>query len=347
MMTGGRESVPFVSVIVPMRNEERHIERCLRSLLAQDYPSDRFEVLVVEGGSTDRSRALAGTFVGHSSPEVRLLDNPAQLTACALNIGLGAARGELIARVDAHASVPPDFLSRSVAALEASGADVVGGPISTVGDGLSGGAIALAMSSPFGVGDAVFRYSQQERWTDTVAFATYRRGLFDRLGLFAEDIDRGEDCEFHYRLGEAGGRILLTPAIRSTYYSRCSFPQVFRQYFSYGQGKVEVLRRHPGRARLRQLVPAAFVTALLASAAVAPRGGAWSFPLLAVGGAYVTASLAASTAVAARRGWRYVPLLPVAFACLHVGYGLGFLTGLAGLILGRSAARPRAVEVPG
>lgn len=347
MMAEGGESVPFVSVIVPMRNEERHIEGCLRSLLAQDYPPHRFEVLVVDGGSTDHSRALAETFVGHSSPEVRLLDNPARTTACGLNIGLRAARGELIARVDAHASVSPDFLSQSVAALEASGADVVGGPISTVGDGLTGGAIALAISSPFGVGDAVFRYSQQEQWTDTVAFGTYRRGVFERLGLFAEDIDRGEDCEFHYRLGEAGGRILLTPAIGSTYYSRSSLPEVFRQYFSYGQGKVGVLRRHPGQARLRQLVPAAFVSTLLASAAVAPRGGACALPLLAVSGAYVAASLAASTMVAARQGWRYLPLLPLAFACLHVGYGLGFLTGLAGLIRGRSAARPRAVEVSG
>jgi succinoglycan biosynthesis protein ExoA len=347
MMAGGGESVPFVSVIVPMRNEERYIEGCLRSLLAQNYPSDRFEVLVVDGGSADHSRALAENFVGPSSPEVRLLDNPARTTARGLNTGLGAARGEFIARVDAHASVRPDFLSQSVAALEASGADVVGGPISTVGNGLTGGAIALAMSSPFGVGDAVFRYGQQEQWTDTVAFATYRRGLFDRLGLFADDIDRGEDDEFHYRLGEAGGRILLRPAIGSTYYARSSFPEVFSQYFSYGQAKVEVLRRHPGRARLRQLVPAAFVSTLLASAVVAPRGGAWALPLLAVSGAYATASLAASTMVAARRGWRYLPLLPLAFACLHVGYGLGFLTALAGLIFGRSAVRARAAEVSG
>jgi len=347
MMTGGRESVPFVSVIVPMRNEERHIEGCLRSLLVQDYPSHRFEVLVVDGGSTDHSRALAEAFVEHSSPEVRLLDNPARTTACGLNIGLGAARGELIARVDAHARVALDFLSQSVAALEASGADVVGGPISTMGDGLTGGAIALAMSSPFGVGDAAFRYSQQEQWTDTVAFATYRRGVFERLGPFAEDIDCGEDDEFHYRLGEAGGRILLTPAIGSTYYSRSSFAGVFRQYFSYGQAKAKVLRRHPGQARLRQLVPAAFVAALLASAAVAPRGGACALPLLGVSGAYVTGSLAASTVLAARQGRRYLPLLPLAFACLHVGYGLGFLTGLGGLILGRAAARARAVGVSG
>jgi GT2 family glycosyltransferase len=275
---------------------------------------------------------------------VRLLDNPARATACGLNVGLRSARGEIIARVDGHAVVEPDFLSQSVAALESSGADAVGGPIRTVGCGLVGEAIALAMSSPFGVGDAAFRYSQEEQWTDTVPFAAYRRRLFERAGGFAEDIERGEDCEFHYRLREAGGRILLTPAIRSSYYSRSSLPGVFWQYFSYGRGKVEVLRRHPGQARVRQLVPGAFVTALGVSAVLASRGGRWRFPLLAVGGAYIGASLAASVSVAGRRGWRHLALLPLAFACLHVGYGVGFVTALVGLAAVRPRAPTRAAE---
>jgi succinoglycan biosynthesis protein ExoA len=331
-MTDGVERAPFVSVIVPMRNEERHIQECLSSLLAQDYPAGRFEVLVVDGQSNDRSRALAESFVGGDGGRVRLLDNPGRSTARGLNVGLRGARGEIVVRVDAHAVVEPDFLSQSVAALKVSGADVVGGPIRTVGRGLVGEAIAMAMSSPFGVGDAAFRHSEREQWTDTVPFAAYRRALFERAGPFAEDIERGEDCEFHYRLREAGGRILLTPAVRSIYYSRSSFPGAFRQYFAYGRGKVEVLRRHPGQARLRQLVPGAFVSVLGVSVVLASRGGRWPLPLLAVGGAYISASLTASVIVAARRGWRHLPLLPVAFACLHVGYGMGFLTALAAIV---------------
>lgn len=343
-MSEGGDRAPFVSIIVPMRNEERYIEACLSSLLAQDYPAGHFEVLVADGRSSDRSRALAESYAGGDSPQVRLLDNPKRTTASGLNVGLRAARGEIVVRVDAHAVVEPDFLSQSVTALEASGADAVGGPIRTVSRGLIGEAIALAMSSPFGVGDAAFRHSQREQWTDTVPFAAYRRGLFERAGLFAEDIERGEDDEFHYRLREDGGRILLTPAIRSTYYSRSSLPGVFWQYFSYGRGKVEVLRRHPSQARLRQLVPGLFVSALVGSAVFASRGGRCALPLVAVSGAYTGASLAASVSVAARRGWRHLPLLPLAFACLHVGYGIGFLTALVGLLVGRRPAGRRAVE---
>ncbi|MDP3767191.1 MAG: glycosyltransferase family 2 protein, partial [Dehalococcoidia bacterium] len=213
-------SRPFVSVIVPMRNERRHIQRCLRSLAAQDYPRDRFEVIVVDGGSGDGSRELAEA-MREELANLRVMENRGRNTARGLNIGLAFARGEVIVRVDAHASVARDFLGQGVAALRRANADVVGGPIRTLGEGPAGEAVALAVSSPFGVGNAVFRYSEREQWTDTVAFPAYRRDVFDRVGPFAE-IDGGEDDEFHYRLRDAGGRILLTPQIRSTYYARRS-----------------------------------------------------------------------------------------------------------------------------
>ena len=189
-MTNG--TVPLVSVLVPMRNEERYIEACLRSLAGQDYPRDRFEVLVIDGASTDRSRNLAQQFAAAGEIDMRILDNRAQKTAPGLNIGLDAARGEVIVRVDAHAEVWPDFLSQSIATLRETDADAVGGPIESVAEGLVGEAIALAMSSPFGVGNAAFRYSQQAQYTDTVAFAAYRRDVFERIGGFAEDIDFGD-----------------------------------------------------------------------------------------------------------------------------------------------------------
>ncbi|MCJ7490895.1 MAG: glycosyltransferase family 2 protein [Dehalococcoidia bacterium] len=325
-MTNGTE--PLVSVLVPMRNEERYIEACLRSLAGQDYPHDRFEVLVIDGASTDRSRDLAQQFTLADDFDVRILDNPAQKTAPGLNVGLEAARGEVIVRVDAHAEVAPDFLSQSIAALRETDADAVGGPIESIAEGLVGEAIALAMSSPFGVGNAAFRYSQEPQYTDTVAFAAYRRDVFERIGGFAEDIDYGEDDEFNYRLGDAGGKIFLTPAIRSVYHTRSSLPALFRQYRAYGRAKVQVLRRHPAQARLRQFVPASFVGVLgglsLASPIVRPLRRA--LPL--VMGLYLLAALAASLRIASRHGWRYAPVLPLALACLHVSYGLGFLESL-------------------
>src|SRR3990172_5389670 len=248
--------------------------------------------MVVEGGSTDGSRELVEA-MREQLPNLRVLENRGKHTARGLNIGLAFAQGEVIARVDAHAAVAPDYLRENVAALRRTGPDVVGGPIETLGEGPAGEAVALAVSSRFGVGNAVFRYSRQEQWTDTVAFPAYRRDVFDRMGPFAE-IDGGEDDEFHYRLRDAGGRILLTPAIRSTYYARRSYWELTRQYFGYGQAKVGVLSRHPRRTRLRQLVPVTFVVALLASMIVAAFGGLLVVPLASLAGAYVVASLGAS-----------------------------------------------------
>lgn len=333
---------PVVSAIVPMRNERRYIERCLASLVAQEYPRDRFEVIVVDGGSTDGSRELVESMRGEI-PNLRIVENRGKHTARGLNLGLAFAQGDVIVRIDAHASVESDFLRESVAALQRSNADAVGGPIQTVGEGGAGEAVALALVSPFGVGNAVWRYSRREQWTDTVPFPAYRRDVFDRIGPFAE-IEGGEDDEFHYRLRDAGGRILLTPAIHSTYYARRSYWELARQYFVYGQAKVAVLSRHPRRTRVRQLVPSAFVLALFASAIISFFGGLLVLPLAALAGSYVAASLGASFVIARRRGWRHFARLPLAFGCMHFAYGLGFLSGLVRRGLGQPVATPREAE---
>ena len=185
------------------------------------------------------------------------------------------------------------------------------------------------MSSPFGVGNAAFRYSQEPQYTDTVAFAAYRRDVFERIGGFAEDIDFGEDDEFNYRLGDAGGKIFLTPKIRSVYHTRSSLPALFRQYRAYGRAKVAGPATPSRQARLRQFVPASFVGVLgglsLASpiAASPPaRPAARAVPLPR------SPSSPRPLRIASRHGWRYAPVLPLAFACLHVSYGLGFLESL-------------------
>jgi glycosyltransferase involved in cell wall biosynthesis len=322
-----------------MRNEERHIEACLRSLARQDYPRERFEVLVLDGASSDRSRDLVEEFAARGDLNLRLIDNPGRTTARGLNLGIAHAHGDIIARIDAHAAVAPDFLRQSVDALTTTDADGVGGPIESVGRGLIGEAIAIAMSSPFGVGNAHFRYSREAQYTDTVAFPAYRRQIFDRIGPFAEDVNYGEDDEFHYRLGDAGGRLLLTPKIRSTYYTRASLPDLFRQYLAYGRAKVEVLRRHPRQARLRQFVPAVFVTALLGLGVLSLVARPFRRLLVLVVAIYLLASSLASLRIASQRGWRYAPLLPLAFACLHTAYGLGFLGSLLRLLAGRSSAQ--------
>jgi GT2 family glycosyltransferase len=320
---------PFVSVVAPVRNEERYIERCLYAVARQDYSRDRIEVLVVDGRSDDRTREIVARFAAESTLDVRLIDNPARTAAAAMNIGLAEARGDVILRVDGHAALAPDYVRRAVAALDASNADCVGGVLENEGDTHVGRAIAAAMSSPFGVGGAKFRTGGGGP-VDTVAFGAYRRRVFEILGKFREDIGAGEDDEFNYRLRDAGGVILLVPEMRATYTVRDSLPALWRQYFAYGRAKPEVLRLHPAQAQARQLAPPALVAALAGSGALAVFGRAGALKaMLAV---YAAFAAVASIALALKRRVRLLPLLPVVLACMHVAYGCGVFAGAASML---------------
>ena len=320
-----------------MRNEARYIERCLNALIAQDYPAECFEVLVADGLSTDASGELVNHFVrAHSN--FQLVKNPQRITPVAFNVGIRRAHGEIIAIVSAHAVVAPDYLSRCVAALQQTRADNVGGPMRAVSETYIGNAIVLATSSPFGVGGARFHYAETAGWVDTVYMGAYPRAVFDRIGLFDEELVRNQDDEFNFRLTRAGGKIWLDPQIKSVYYSRGTLRGLWKQYFEYGFWKVRVMQKHGRPASLRHLVPAFFVLALGVAfvGTLITKHWVW-FGLVAA--PYVVASLTASVLVAARRGWRYTPLLPFAFATMHVAYGVGFLAGLA-----RFGVRARASQ---
>src|SRR5438477_1691808 len=330
---------PFVSVLIPVRNEERYIERCLYAVATQDYPRERLEVIVIDGMSSDDTPQIVTRFGAESTIDLRLLCNPARRTAPGLNIGLAAARGDIIVRVDGHAAIAINFIRRSVDALLESGVDCVGGVIESEGDTYVGRSVALAMSSRFGIGGAAFR-TGGAGLVDTVAFGAYRRDVFDRIGGFAEDIDKGEDDEFNYRLLDHGGRILLAPDVRAAYTVRGDLRGLWRQYFGYGCAKVEVLRRHPARVRPRQLIPAAFVASLAAALLAMPSTG-WR-PLARLTAVYSLFVAVASVTLASRRSPRVLPVLPAVLACLHISYGLGFLSGIFGLV--QRIAFPRAAQ---
>jgi len=183
------------------------------------------------------------------------------------------------------------------------------------------------------VGDALFRYSQEEQYVDTLAFGAYRRDVFERVGLFDERLAGSEDDEFNYRLRRRGGKLFLTPAIRSFYYGRASLSDLWSQYFRYGFGKVRVVQKHPALVRLRHLIPGVFVVSLVITAALSPFNSLFALRFTLVLGSYALISLALSVRIAASEGWRYLPLLPLAFACLHAAYGTGFLVGLGHFLL--------------
>ncbi len=321
------EQKPLVSVVIPHRNDAAHVGSCLRALLAQDYPAERFEVIVADGDSTDGSLDILRDRAARN-PNVRLCRNPRRFTPFGLNEGIRQARGDVIVILGSHSEVPADFLAESLCALESSGADAAGGVIEAVGLDPFAEAVAAAVSSPYGVGNVAFRQADQEGFVDTVAFAAYRRGVFERIGLFDEELVRDQDDELNYRLRKHGGRIFLTPRIRTRYFTRASATGLWRQYFDYGLWKVRVLQKHPVTMQPRHFVPpvsvalggASLLTSLFDCRAL------WIAMPLAV--AYGVGVVLAAARAAARIGARQFLRLLVVFPILHFAYGTGFLIGL-------------------
>ena len=317
-------AMPMVSVLIPIRNEQRYIARCLDSILANDYPKNGLEILVIDGMSTDRSREIVQGYI-RSYPFIKLLENPKRIQASAMNIGVGEAGGEIIVRMDAHTDYVSDYIRQCVTILQTTDASNIGGVQRAVGTDYISDTIAIAMTLPFGIGNARFRYSDQEEWVDTVYLGAWYKKTLDALGGFNEEWVVNEDYELNYRLRQAGGKILLSPKICCHYYVRGSLKTLVHQYFRYGLWKVKTLVAHPDSLRWRHLVPPLFVLSLVVSSALIPVFWVASVMVL---GLYIITNLAVSFWTVRRRGWRYLPLLPFVFAILHVSWGVGFWVGL-------------------
>ena len=319
---------PLVSIILPVRNESAYLEHGLLAILQQDYPSNSLEILITDGMSTDNTRIIIHNIsVFHPNATIQILDNPGKIVPMGMNIALCRARGEIIIRVDGHTIIASDYVRQCVDGLQRTHADNVGGRMNAIGASPFGKAVALATSSPFGIGGGRFHYSDKEEWVDTVYMGAWPRRVFEKIGMFDEELVRDQDDEFNYRLRENGGRILLCPKIKSEYTVRSTPKALWKQYYQYGFWKVRVLQKHPHQMSLRQFVPPAFVLALLVSILVAffsvLRPVATIIPLL-----YILANLLASLYSASQRGWEYLFPLPIIYAILHVSYGCGFLVGL-------------------
>jgi succinoglycan biosynthesis protein ExoA len=333
-------SLPLVSVLMPVRNEGTFLLRSLGSVLAQDYPHAKMEVLVADGMSEDGTRAEVARLAAASDVPVRWLENPGRIVATGLNRALRTARGEILVRVDGHCEIASDYVRRCVSHLRSGEGDGVGGPLETIGQTPLARAIAVAMSSRFGVGGSAFRtVADRTMFVDTVAFPAYTRAVVDRAGDFDEELVRNQDDEYNFRLREMGFRILLAADVHARYYSRTSWRSLARQYFQYGYWKVRVMQKHPRQMSPRQFAPPVFVTALAAATVAGAAGLSWRW-LLGIGALYGAGSAAAAVSGARRGGWWMLPILPAAFATLHLAYGSGFLAGLA-KFWNRWPGRPR------
>ena len=319
---------PFVSVVMPVRNEGDFLRTSLAAVLAQDYPHSRLEVIVADGMSDDGTRAIVRELQARDG-RIRLIDNPGRIAPTALNAAIATAIGDVVVRVDGHTIVATDYVSECVTALQRSGAETVGGRMDAESESPFGRAVALATSSRFGVGGARFHYSQKEEFVDTVYLGAWRRDVFSRFGMFDEELIRNQDDELNYRIQARGGRILLSPKIRSRYFARSTPRALWRQYFQYGLWKVRVMQKHPGQMRRRQFVPPALVAAVAVSAAMATMFRASAMVLAILVLLYGLAAVVAAAVTVARAGeWRLLPRVASVFAILHVAYGSGFLIGL-------------------
>ena len=339
---------PMVSIIVPCRNEVGWIAHCLESILVNDYPSERVEILVVDGMSDDGTRAIVEDFASRHS-RVHLLDNLKRIAPAALNVGIAAAQGDIVMRMDAHVEYPPDYISKLVLELDRSGADNVGGVCLTcpAKETPLARAIALGMSHPLGVGNSYFRIgASQPRWVDTVPFGCYRRQVFERIGGFDEELVRNQDDEFNLRLIRAGGRILLTPEVVSRYYARDSLQRLWRMYFQYGYFKPLVIRKIGRVMTVRQMAPSTFVAAI----AVLAVAGFWSKlawgALALLVAPYVLAIAGVAASALRKHGLACASCLFLVFPTLHFAYGIGFLKGTIEFLILRRKGTAGLKEVP-
>jgi glycosyltransferase involved in cell wall biosynthesis len=339
---------PLVSVIVPMRNEATYIGACLQSILDSTWSGSDVEIIVVDGQSDDDSVAIVNDFASRH-PQIRTFPNALKTASHAMNIGIQEARGDYVLRMDAHVVYDRHYIERSVSLLRDNAYEnvvAVGGIALPMGRGLRSSAIALAVSSPFGAGDAHYRLARTPRLVDTIWNGCWQRETLRQAGGFDEQWLRNQDYELNYRLRRAGGQLLLDPSVRCHHYMRESLRRLARQYFEFGTWRVRTIVTHPGSLRWRQLIAPLFVLLLIACAVI---GATLTvLPLLILVGGYagsalVAASLAyrrtqrrrrelpvsaAVTATRRFRQWQLIPVTAIAFVIIHLAWGCGFFNGI-------------------
>lgn len=327
-----------VSIVIPCRNEERYIERCIDSFLAQTYPKELFEVVICDGMSDDSTLEIIKKYT-EKYHNIRVVNNEKISAPSGMNKGIKSSKSDVIIIFGAHAYADENFIKNNIELLfkdESIGCS--GGPIETISEDDKGTAIAMAMSSPFGVGNALFRYCKEETFADTVAFGAYRKEVLNKIGYFDEELVRNQDDELNYRVVKNGYKILLSPKVKSTYYSRSSFKKLWKQYFQYGFWKVRVMQKHGKVASIRHLIPLTFVLVNIFGPILGiffkPIRFLWFLEI----GLYILLNIINCFKICNGKA-KLVKYIFVTFPILHASYGLGFLEGLFTFYVFKSSKR--------
>jgi len=318
-------NLPLVSIVIPCRNEKEFISRCLDSLLKQDYPRENLEVLIVDGMSEDGTKEIIGNYA-QSHSFIKILYNQNKFTPFGLNMGTREAKGNIIVRMDAHAQYEKDYVSQCLRYLNEYNADNVGGVIKTLPskNNIWSKAIALVLSHPFGAGSSFFRIgTAKPKWVDTVFGGCFKREVFKKIGFFNEKLIRSQDIEFNHRLRKAGGKILLVPDIRVSYYPQSNFKDFLKHNFNDGLWTIYPLKFGIKIFSWRHLIPLFFILFLFVSAEFYPL--LFFFAIFF----YLFISILFSFFLAVKeRNPGLLIVLPIVFANRHFAYGLGSFWGL-------------------
>jgi glycosyltransferase involved in cell wall biosynthesis len=336
------------SMVIPSRNEADWVERCIRSVLANEYPADKMEIIVADGMSQDGTRQIIER-LAKEDPRIRLFDNPLCIMPCGANIGIRHSTGDVVTVLSGHTLVSPNYMAECNRILvERPDVWRAGGVMETVAASYIGKVVAAAQSSPAGVGAGNWRLGVQEGYVPLVPFGATRRWVFDKIGLYDEELVRNQDDELTQRLVEAGGKQYMTQSVRVQYFCRGSIWKLARQYYQYGFWRLRTIQKRKRPAHLRQILPILFVAAWFPLALLAVAGAIWWWPLVlplaACAAGYVLGLIGNILWVAKRDGLKVALLTPPACATIHFSYGVGALKGFWSWVIlkGRFVPKPEA-----
>lgn len=307
-----------LSAIVPTLNESKHIKKLIIDYLS--YAPQNSEIWIVDGGSNDGTVEIVSK-MSEDDERIKFLYNENKFVSFAFNLAYKETKGKYLALLGAHSDYSYNYFDIAIKSLEMNEADAVGGVLIHFGNSLKGKAIAFGMSSIFGVGDTPFRTKNKRMFVDSVAFAIYKREVFEKVGLLDEDLIRNQDDEFHYRLNHAGFRILMLPEIKVNYYVRETLSKLFMQYYQYGLYKPMVIRKVKSGLKLRHLIPTLFLL-YLTTLPFLFLSYLWTIPLIL----YTLLALFFSFSIPTM--WNIRFRVPLVFIVIHIAYGTGFFIGL-------------------
>lgn len=326
----------MLSVICPIYNEEKYIDKCIKSILNQDYPKDCLEIIFVDGISTDSTRNIIKQYT-EQYPFIHLIDNPEHIVPPAMNIGLNASTGDIIIRLDAHAEFPTNYFNRLTNALIELEADNVGGVCMTLptSDNIVPKAIAAVLSSKFGMGNSSFRVGAKDvQQVDTVPFGCWHRELFDKIGYFDEELIRNQDDEFNGRIIKNGGKIYLLPDVQIKYYARDKISKVSKMFYQYGLFKPLVNKKLGAPATIRQFFPPILVLGVFLGGILSIIFNVLAIPYIGILFLYIILALYSS--LKSSKNFIQILVQTYVYFVVHISYGIGYLHGIWKLLFKQS-----------